>query len=155
MAQLGYQVVNARGDVLRTVKPALSEEEYAKLSAEREAAKRQAKADRELLIKYRDLKEIEESRERTLADIVYKRDVAKANLEISIQELARLTRTAADLERKQQPVTDTLKRSIETTREEIRIRRQDIKQLEQDKIDAEAEYDAAEKRFKYLSSRGL
>ncbi len=155
MAKRGYEVVNVRGDVIRKVEAALSEEAYAKLKADQEAAKRQAEADRQLLIRFRSLSEIDIARERRVNDIQYNQTMVKASLEHEIQELARLTRKAADLERKELEVNETLKHSIDTTREGIQSRRQQLADYDQQLVGIAREFELYTERFKYLSSRAI
>jgi len=150
MAKRGYQVVTAQGEVLRVVKPALSDEEFAALKAKELNAKLQELADKELLVRFRSISEIEIALERRRNDISYNKSLLEANIEAFQAQLAQFNERATDYERQQMDVPLTIRKSVSDAEKDIAERRERLLKLEETSKSIEEEYQGYIDRFKEL-----
>ena len=153
MAKRGYKIVTASGRVIREVKPALSDAEYAAKKAKEAQLKQQIEADKELLLRFRSVSEIGVARERRLNELSYEITLAENSLDAFTEQLKEKTTLAANRERRQQPVSATLQRSIDTLQADIDDYNQRLKDLASLKVKVSTEYDGYVQRYKYLKSR--
>lgn len=153
MAKRGYKIVTASGRVIREVKPALSDAEYAAKKAKEAQLKQQAAADKELLMRFRSINEIGVARERRLNELDYEITLAENSLEAFEEQLKEKTTLAANRERRQQAVSATLQRSIDTLQADIDDYTKRLKDLEDLTLKVSSEYDGYVQRYKYLKSR--
>ena len=91
----GYEVLSEQGRILRVVPRAPTPEEYRKIQADIE----QAKSDRQLLMLYTRIEDIDRARDRKIADVEGQISIARGNLLSSNSLKADLQRQAASQER--------------------------------------------------------
>ena len=117
----GYEVLSEQGSVLRVVPRAPTPEEYRKMQAEKE----QAKSDRQLLMLYTRIEDIDRARDRKIADIDGQISIARGNL-LSVNSLkADLQGQAASHERAGRTVSGRLLKQIEdATVDQQRLQKQ-------------------------------
>jgi len=153
MAKRGYQIVTAKGEVLRVVKPALSDEEFAALKAKELQAKLQQAADKELLVRFRSVEEIEEALTRRKNDITYRKNVHEANIAAFQDQLAEYNeRASIEYERKQMDVPETIIKSARELEGDIADRRARLAILMKQLEEIELEYQGYIKRFNELKA---
>lgn len=107
----GYEVLSEQGRVIRLVPRAPTPEEYRMLQEEKE----QARKDRQLLLLYTRLEDIDRARERKVSDLDGQISIAQGNL-LSVNSLqAEFREQAANQERAGRSVSPQLLRQIEQT----------------------------------------
>lgn len=107
----GYEVLSEQGRVVRVVPRAPTPEEYRQLQEE----EKQARSDRQLLMLYTRLDDIDRARERKIVDIEGQISIAQGNL-LSVNSLqTELREQAANQERAGREVSSTLLKQIEQT----------------------------------------
>ena len=105
----GYEVLSEQGRVLRVVPRAPTPEEYRQMQADEE----RAKSDRQLMMLYTRVEDIDRARDRKVSDINGQISIARGNL-LSVNSLkADLQRQAASQERAGRKVPATLLKQIE------------------------------------------
>lgn len=107
----GYEILNSKGVVLRTVPRQLSEAEQKEVDARKakeEAAqaeeKRMQEWDESLLLRYSTVEDIEAARERALRDLRIRVSILKSNKFALRQQVENYQSQAAELERRGQKV---------------------------------------------------
>src|SRR5699024_6353418 len=104
----GYEVLSEQGRVIRVVPRAPTPEEFRVLQEEKE----QARKDRQLLLLYTRLEDIDRARERKVADLDGQISIAQGNL-LSVNSLqAELREQAASQERAGRSVSPQLLQQI-------------------------------------------
>lgn len=117
----GYEVLSEQGRVLRVVPRAPTPEEYRKM----QDAAAQAKADRQLLMLYTRVEDIDRARDRKVADIDGQISIARGNLLSTNSLKADLQRQAASQERAGRQVPAALLKQIEeVTVDQQRLQKQ-------------------------------
>ena len=107
----GYEVLSEQGRVIRVVPRAPTPEEFRVLQEEKE----QARKDRQLLLLYTRLEDIDRARERKVADLDGQISIAQGNL-LSVNSLqAELREQAASQERAGRSVSPQLLQQIKQT----------------------------------------
>ena len=105
----GYEVLSEQGRVLRVVPRAPTPEEYRQMQADEE----RAKSDRQLMMLYTRVEDIDRARDRKVSDINGQISIARGNL-LSVNSLkADLQRQAASQERAGRKVPAALLTQIE------------------------------------------
>lgn len=105
----GYEVLSEQGRVLRVVPRAPTPEEYRQMQADEE----RAKSDRQLMMLYTRIEDIDRARDRKVSDINGQISIARGNL-LSVNSLkADLQRQAASQERAGRKVPAALLTQIE------------------------------------------
>lgn len=117
----GYEVLSEQGRVIRVVPRAPTPEEYRRMQAEKE----QAKLDRQLLMLYTRVEDIDRARDRKIADIDGQISIARGNL-LSVDSLkADLQSQAASQERAGRAVAPQLLKQIDdATIDQQRLQKQ-------------------------------
>lgn len=123
----GYEVLSEQGSVVRVVPRAPTPEEYRQLQAQKE----QAEADRQLLLLYNRLEDIDRAQERKLADVEGQISIAQGNL-LTVNALqTELREQAASQERAGREVSSFLLKQIEQADlDEQRLQRQIARYIE-------------------------
>ena len=117
----GYEVLSEQGRVLRVVPRAPTPEEYRKM----QDAVAQAKADRQLLMLYTRVEDIDRARDRKVADIDGQISIARGNLLSTNSLKSDLQRQAASQERAGRQVPAALLKQIEeVTVDQQRLQKQ-------------------------------
>ena len=105
----GYEVLSEQGNVVRVVPRAPTPEEYRQMQAQKE----QAESDRQLLLLYSQMEDIDRARDRKLADVEGQISIAQSNL-LTINGLqTELREQAASQERAGHEVSMFLLKQIE------------------------------------------
>lgn len=105
----GYEVLSEQGRVIRVVPRAPTPEEYRQMQADKE----RAKSDRQLLMLYTRIEDIDRARDRKVADIDGQISIARGNL-LSVNSLkSDLQAQAASQERSGRTVSASLLKQIE------------------------------------------
>lgn len=123
----GYEVLSEQGSVVRVVPRAPTPEEYRQLQAQKE----QAEADRQLLLLYSRLEDIDRAQERKLADVEGQISIAQGDL-LTVNALqTELREQAASQERAGREVSSFLLKQIEQADlDEQRLQRQIARYIE-------------------------
>jgi len=152
----GYEVVSMYGEVLRTVPPAPSDEELEAEARERQARQEREAYEQELKRRYSTVKDIEDAKRRSLAELQGNISILESNLSSVRLQIRELESRAARLERSGQEVPEsvlvnlgTLKTEVQEIQAQIRHRQEEYDEVadkfDQD-IEAFAEIRAAEGR---------
>lgn len=152
----GYEVVSMYGEVLRTVPPAPSDEELEAEARERQARQAREAYEQELKRRYSTVKDIEDAKRRSLAELQGNISILESNLSSVRLQIRDLESRAARLERGGQEVPEsvlvnlgTLKTEVQEIQAQIRHRQEEYDEVadkfDQD-IEAFAEIRAAEGR---------
>lgn len=149
----GYEVLDSRGRVVRTIRALPTEEEKAeleKLRAKALAKEEQIKRDRELLRMYATPRDAERALERQLAAIEMNINYSRnAKLQAEIKRDNAIQR-AAERERRGQPVPEQLKESIARFQREVDGLDREIAAQEKDKEVVRADYAPIINRLKEI-----
>lgn len=129
----GYEVLSEQGRVLRVVPRAPTPEEYRKMQADKE----QARSDRQLMMLYTRVEDIDRARERKVSDVDGQISIARGNL-LSVKSLkADLQRQAASQERAGRKVSAELLKQIEDVNVDEQRLQQQVARYVQSKQDIE------------------
>jgi len=140
-APKGYDVIDDKSmRLLKRVPPAKSEAEVVEikeqLQQQREseiAAKRQQRADQQLLNSYNSEVDLIRARDAKIRNLQRNVELAEAREEKLNRNLLRLQQKAADQQLSSQTISESLKHQITTTQEDIQLQQATIKQ-QQDEI---------------------
>ncbi len=146
----GYEVLSEQGRVVRVVPRAPTPEEYRKMQVEKE----QAKSDRQLLLLYTRVEDIDRALERKVADIEGQISIARGNLLSTNSLKADLQGQAASQERAGRVVSEDLLLRIKAATIDQRRLQQQISRYLQSKQDVESAFERDKKRLiELLGSR--
>lgn len=133
----GYEVLSEQGTVIRVVPRAPTPEEYRKMQAEKE----QAKSDRQLLMLYTRIEDIDRARDRKITDIDGQISIARGNL-LSVNSLkADLQGQAASHERAGREVSAQLLKQIDNATVDQQRLQQQISRYLQNKKNVESVFE--------------
>lgn len=145
----GYEVLSEQGRVVRAVPRAPTPEEYRKIQADKE----QAKSDRQLLMLYTRLEDIDRALNRKIADLDGQISIARGNL-VSINSLhADLQGRAASQERGGRVVSDDLIEQIKSATVDQQRLQQQISRYLQTKQEVESAFERDKMRLIELLGR--
>jgi len=105
----GYDIINSKGDVLETVKPAPTAEEMQAFINTIE----QKKYDKTLMLKYGSLAELMKAQKRKSTELDAKMTVLKSSFSNIKTQIDQEQKKAANYERQGQPVPETLLKLLE------------------------------------------
>lgn len=142
----GYEVLDDQGRLLRTIPPAPTAEERAKL----EQAKLQANSDTQLLRLYSSLEDVDRARERKLTELEGAIAAARGNLQSLRTQQANFQSQAAEQERSGREVPESLLVQISNLKAEQASRLNDIARFEAARKQAEAGFSADRARLTQL-----
>jgi hypothetical protein len=142
----GYDVLDDRGRLLRTVPPAPTAEERARLNQ----AKLQASSDAQLLRLYSSLEDVDRARQRKLNELDGAVAAARSNLQSLRTQQANLQSRAAEQERAGRDVPESLLVQISNIKAEQASRLNDIARFELARKQAEAGFTADRQRLAKL-----
>lgn len=149
----GYEVINANGDVLRTIPPQATAEQIA---AKREAlTKQQLKAqqrkkDEMLMRRYSSVADIEASQNRVIDEINVRLSILRGNLRGLKRQIERQQEVAANSERAGREVPQALLDNIDTMEVEVDDTRKKIVARKKEITAVKRNYAADIERFEYL-----
>ena len=132
----GYSILNERGEVLKVVPRALTEEEKAALRVEQQKLAEQAARDAELRRLYRTPDDVDHAMVAWVNRLNVEISLANGQLNAKKAELIVLQSAAADIERAGKPVTPELMEQIEKVEGDIEVSKLEITTI-LDRIDAD------------------
>lgn len=145
----GYEVLSEQGRVIRVVPRAPTPEEYRKMQADKE----QAKSDRQLLLLYTRVEDIDRALERKVADIDAQISIARSNLLSTNSLKADLQGQAASQERAGRVVSEGLLQQIKNAAIDQQRLQQQISRYLQRKQDVESVFERDKMRLIELLER--
>ncbi len=149
-AALGYDILDANGRLVERVAPALSGDEFAIQSQQDQQAKKQQEYDISLLQRYSFVGDIEAEQKRQVAQLDTRSAILRGNLNSFRFDLEKTYEQAADFERQNKPMPDSLKKRIESLEERITVTKQMLNNQMQEIEKMNQEYLRAIERFKEL-----
>lgn len=150
----GYEVLNSKGRVIRTVEPALTEQERRELQQEKERErqkKRQKKRDEELLQLYAGPGDARRARDRQIEALEVNISYTKNSLEGIKKKLEREVGNAAEYERRGEEVPASVQESIDHYESRIEEHKKEIEQYRKDIEDVRKEYQPIIERLKVIA----
>lgn len=151
-AALGYDILDANGRLVERVAPALSGDELAIQSQQDQQAKKQQEYDISLLQRYSFVGDIEAEQKRQVAQLNTRSAILRGNLNSFRFDLEKTYEQAADFERQNKPMPDSLKSRIESLEERITVTKQMLNNQMQEIEKMNQEYLRAIERFKELEA---
>lgn len=158
-AGAGYEVINAKGAVLDVVPRKMTEEERAARAAaeqqeqEAETARKEAyERDKNLLLRYSSVADIEAARKRSLGELQIRISILKSNRSALKQKLENLQSQAADLERRGSEVDIKLLNAMDDQRSELLGTEENIASRELEYREIARQFDNDIARFKELQN---
>ncbi len=149
----GYEVINANGDVLRTVAPQATKEQIAakqKALSEQQLKAEQRKKDEMLMRRYSSVADIEASQNRIVDEINVRLSILRGNLRSLKGQIERQQEVAANAERAGREVPQALLDNIGTMEVEVDDTRKKIRARKKEITAVKRNYAADIERFEYL-----
>ena len=153
----GYDRLGPDGSVVEHIEPEMTPEErvahaaqlalQAELEAEQES---QAARDRLLLAAYRSEQDLKDSLERRLDNLALQRHAIETSLDHARGRFESLVTQAALLNRRDEPVPESLQDSIDAARAEVRRLQQAIDEIGDRKAETSARFEADLDRWRGL-----
>lgn len=154
----GYDRLGRDGLVVEHIAPEMTPEERAREAARRamqtelEAEQQnQATRDRLLLAAYRDEEELQDNLDWRLSGLRSQQATLETSLQHSRNRFENLVGQAANLDRRDQPVPESLRSSIDETRNEIRRLNDSIAELDQRKAEIRSRFEEDLERYRLLT----
>lgn len=146
----GYEIIRPDGRLVESIDPALPEEEMEaeRLRQEEEAAQR--RWDESLLLRYSSVADIEDAKKRALGDIQVRVSILRGNLNYLKTQVEREESRAAELERRNQEVSQAQKDTIATLKSQIADVEDLIAIREREKNQTETRFNRDIERFSVL-----
>lgn len=129
----GYDILSSDLRVIETVPRELSGEEGKRQRETANAARQQADWDKRLLLRYSTTNDIEEARNRALAEFDARISIMQSNLRSVKIQIEDEQSRAADIERRGQPVPASITHNIAELKHEIATTEEAIAQKRQEK----------------------
>lgn len=118
-ASRGYEVIRPDGTLVKSVEPAVSDDEAEENQRLRNEAERRRKWDESLLLRYSDISDIQDAKKRALGDIQVRISILKGNLNYLKIQVEREESRAAEAERQGLEVSQEQKDAIRTLKWQI------------------------------------
>lgn len=145
----GYEVIDERGRLIRTVPPAPTAAELRR----RAAAQRQAEADAQLRHRYPRLDDLELARAHQVRDLDSLLEVARGKLQAAREQMRALEQRAAEQQRGGQPVPAPLLAQREDLQRKERQAEAELQRLQGRRQSSEAAFAAERARLVELLGR--
>lgn len=152
-AKNGYEIVSLKGTVLKTVAPEPTAEERAELAKNAEhkvTEEQQRELDKQLLLRYSSVADIEGEKKRKLAEIDAKAKMLEVNESATEQQIAAEQRKAAQAERNGQQVPPAVVTALNNLQQELKVLGNQRQTRAQEMIDEAQRFDQEIERFKTL-----
>ncbi len=149
-AQKGYEVVTARGDVIKVVAPAPSEKDAALMAQQRQREAELARWDEELRRRYSSVADIDAAKKRKLAQVDGSIAILKSNVRNLKSQIADQHAQAAKSERLGSAVPDSVLRTLAGLEEELQLTEGQIEQREQQYRNIDHKYERDKERFSII-----
>lgn len=148
----GYEVLTRDLRVIQVVPRQLSGEEGKRQRQAADAKRYQEEWDKRLLLRYSTPRDIEEARDRALAEFDVRLSILQSNLRTTKIQIEDEQARAADIERRGQSVPAALTGNIVALKKEIGVVEESIKQQRHDKDATRISYERDIERFKTLQN---
>lgn len=122
----GYEILNQRGKVVEVVPPRRTAEEALEVARSQEAEREARERDRNLLLRYSTVEDIEAARDRALNELQIRIRILESNRNTLSQSLASYQSEAADAERRGESAGDSLLEEIGNLQQELASNEQRI-----------------------------
>ena len=152
-ARKGYQIVTITGVVLQTIPPEPTAEEREKIAQDNQnklSAEQQQEQDKQLLLRYSTLEEIQFAKKRKLTEIDNKIVLLNSNVGTLQSQIGVEQQRAAMYERNGQPVLAALLKKIEDLQQELKITEGQVTSRKQELADETIRFDHEIERLTYL-----
>lgn len=146
----GYEVLTRDLRVIQVVPRQLSGEEGKRQRQAADAKRFQEEWDKRLLLRYSTPRDIEEARDRALAEFDVRLNILQSNLRTTKIQIEDEQARAADIERRGQTVPAPITSNIAALKKEIGVVEESIKQQRHDKDATRLSYERDIERFKTL-----
>jgi hypothetical protein len=147
----GYDILTKDLRVIETVPRQLTGEEGKRQRAAADAARKQAEWDKRLLLRYSNTVDIEEARDRALAEFDVRISILQSNLRSIKSQIETEQARAADMERRGQPVPEAVTRNIAALKKEIAFTEDSVAQRRKEKEATRQSFQRDIERFKVLN----
>ncbi|MGH1372186.1 MAG: hypothetical protein ACRBBW_09140 [Cellvibrionaceae bacterium] len=145
--QKGYEVVSARGEVIKVVEPAISEEEAAKLAEKRLREDQLAAWDAELRRRYSRVGDIDAAKKRKLAQVKGSIAILDSNIRNLKKQISQQHANAANSERRGHAVPEAVLKTLAALEEELKLTEEQVEQRNEQYRNIEEKYEEDKKRF--------
>jgi len=145
--QKGYEVVSARGEVIRVVAPAVSAEEAEKVAANRVRAEQQAVWDAELRRRYSRVGEIDAAKGRKLAQVEGSIAILDSNIRNLKKQISQQHANAANSERRGREVPEAVLKTLAALEEELKLTEDQVAQRKEQYRVIGEKYEQDKERF--------
>ncbi len=156
LAKKGYQIVNAKGTVLEEVAPELTPEQLKQLEQDKQskqAAAQQQEADKQLLLRYSSIDELQKSRDRKLGEIDSKIKMLQSNISTIKQQTDNEQQKAATFERNGVSVPAAILAKLASLRQELAASEEQLITRKQELEEERVRFDKEVERFTALKGR--
>ncbi|MCB1614422.1 MAG: hypothetical protein KDI30_00265 [Pseudomonadales bacterium] len=155
-ATRGYEIVNSQGDILEVVAPAMTPEEraeYERKNKEAILAEQQREKDRDLLLRYADIRELQKAKDRKVKELESSIAILKNNttgllsqIESEQQKAVRYERDGKEIPLSILEALDSLYFELESVRDLIVLRQEELEKVR-------LEFDANIVRYRIISKQ--
>jgi hypothetical protein len=146
----GYEVLTRDLRVIQVIPRQLTGEEGKRQRQSADAARQQAAWDKRLLLRYSTPRDIEEARDRALAEFDVRLSILQSNLRTTKAQVEDEQSRAADIERRGQAVPAPITTNIAALKKELGMIEDSIKQQRNEKDASRRSYERDIDRFKTL-----
>ena len=154
-AKKGYKIVSPSGLVLEEVAPELSEEERKKLNASQLSQVEQREKDKALLLRYSQLGELIQARDRKISELENKITAESANVSAIQNQIKSEQEKAANVERSGKPVPDYTLKKLKDLYHDQEVSEEHLTSLKSDLGEASKNFEEDIKRYEFLDNQRL
>lgn len=145
--QKGYEVVTSRGEVIKTVEPAVSAEEAEKMAEKRIRDDQLAAWDTELRRRYSRVGDIDAAKERKLAQVKGSIAILDSNIRNLKKQISQQHANAANSERRGHAVPEAVLKTLSALEEELKLTEEQVEQRNEQYRNIEEKYEEDKQRF--------
>ncbi|NIB42787.1 hypothetical protein HBA55_24485 [Pseudomaricurvus alkylphenolicus] len=149
-AQRGYEIVTARGEVLKVVPPAPSPEEAAKMERQMMREEELAKWDAELKRRYSSVSDIEAAKQRKLVQVNSNISILRSNIRTIKAQISEQHARAANSERLGREVPKMVLDTLAGLEKELKLTEEQVAQREQQYQEIVQKFERDKDRFRII-----
>lgn len=152
-ARKGYQIVTLNGKVLNTIPPeptAAEREKFAQQNQDKLSAAQQLEMDKQLLLRYSTLDEIQFAKKRKLAEIDNNIVLLNSNVLTLQSQISTEQQRAASYERNGQAIPAALLKKIDDLQQELKTTETQVASRKQEMTDETIRFDKEIERLTFL-----
>lgn len=160
IADKGYTILNALGQIKEVIPPKLSEAELIKETkqkkletAQAQQAQKQAEKDNALLKMFTSIEDIEQSKNEQIASITILETITLDNIKRVENQLTTLKKAALVYQAKKQTIPAILDQSIKTSEQQIADNKQFLQRKQEEKNQLKEQYAHIIERFKTVKAK--